>query len=106
MPANKVETIDLIKIGKTLMPDRDFPLTRNPQDQVAIIRLEAGIVYPEEEHEWTETILALDGSFTILADGAKHPVSTGQCIRIAPGLRHRWDPQSKAIVLVHFGDPA
>jgi len=100
-----IEVIDLLEMGRGLAPDSDSPITGRVDGSVAIIRLEKGIEYLPEEHEWTETVAAIEGEFSILAQGSRYLVKRGSCIRIPPGVKHRWDPSSDAIVLVTFSGP-
>ena len=105
MARAEIEVIDLLELGRSLAPDADRPITGNVDGSVAIIRLAKGIEYPAEEHAWTETITAIEGAFAIIAEGSRYPVRQGSCIRIPPGVKHRWDPQSEAVVLVTFSGP-
>ena len=100
-----IEVIDLLEMGNALAPDSDRPITGKVDGSVAIIRLEKGIDYPSEEHSSTETITAIEGEFAIVAQGARYPIKRESCIRIPPGVKHRWDPLSEAIVLVTFSGP-
>ena len=100
-----IEVFDLLEMGRELAPDKDRPITGKVDGSVAIIRLESGIEYPAEEHNWVETITAIEGAFAIIAEEANYAVKRGSCIRIPPGVKHRWDPQSDAIVLVTFSAP-
>jgi quercetin dioxygenase-like cupin family protein len=105
MTQTAIEVVDLLEIGRGLAPDNDHSITGKVEGSVAIIRLEKGIEYPLEEHNWTETVTDIEGAFAIIADGSHYSVNRGSCIRIPPGVKHRWDPLSEAIVLVTFSDP-
>src|SRR5215475_11690934 len=105
MTRGVIETIDLLEIGHGLAADVDRPITGKVDGSLALIRLEKGIQYPLEEHESTETVTALEGVFTLVAEGTRYSVNRGSCIRIPPGIKHRWDPSSEAIVLVAFSEP-
>jgi quercetin dioxygenase-like cupin family protein len=100
-----IEVIDLLEMGRELAPDSDCPITGQVDGSVAIIRLAKGIEYPPEDHAWTETVTAIEETFAIIAGGSRYPDKQGSCIRIPPGVEHRWDPSSEAIVLVAFSGP-
>ena len=105
MIQDAIEVIDLLEIGRGLAPDNDRAITGKVEGSLALIRLEKGIQYPVEEHEWTETVTALEGTFILIVEGARYSVTRGNCIRIPPRVKHQWDPLSDAIVLVAFSAP-
>ena len=105
MSQGNVEVIDLLEMSRRLAPDSDRPITGQVDGAVALIRLEKGIEYASEQHASTETVTAIEGTFAILAEGSRHTVKRGSCIRIPPGVEHRWDPSSDAVVLVTFSTP-
>lgn len=102
-----IDVIDLIERAKALPPDHEHLLGGALTGDLLLIRLEPGS-YPVEWHDGrVEIITALRGRFALLTeDGHSWPVTQGQCCRVPPGLKHRWAPDSDAMVLVAFATEA
>jgi mannose-6-phosphate isomerase-like protein (cupin superfamily) len=85
--------------GRRLPADTDHLLTRTTAGALLLIHVPPGD-YAYEVHRLSEFIICVDGTFIIEADnGARAKAECGQMIEIPPGLRHRFAPESNAVII-------
>ncbi len=85
--------------GQKLAADTDHLLARTTAGALLLIHVPPG-EYAYEVHQRTEFIVCVDGTFMIESDnGARAKAEQGQMIEIPPGLRHRFAPESNAVIV-------
>ncbi len=85
--------------GRNLPADTDHLLTRTTAGALVLIHVPPGD-YAYEVHGLPEFIICVDGTFMIEADDGRREVAErGQMIEIPPQLRHRFAPESNAVII-------
>lgn len=85
--------------GRNLPADTDHLLTRTTAGALVLIHVPPG-EYAYEVHGLPEFIICVDGTFIIEADDGRREVAErGQMIEIPPQLRHRFAPESNAVII-------
>jgi mannose-6-phosphate isomerase-like protein (cupin superfamily) len=85
--------------GRKLPPDTDHLLTRTTAGVLLLIHVPPG-EYAYEVHRLPEFIVCVDGTFVIESEsGRQAKAGCGQMIEIPPGLRHRFAPESNAVII-------
>ncbi|QEU96798.1 cupin domain-containing protein [Streptomyces kanamyceticus] len=87
------------------LPDAWSPLVlaRIGPTEVKVLRMD-GRTVPVESHETAETLLVVDGTLRLTADGAEIEVRAGEMYVVEAGVEHAVRPGSRGtLVIVEHG---
>jgi quercetin dioxygenase-like cupin family protein len=99
-----MQPLDLLALGSSLPVDKDHTLREVNKGSLLLINLKPQESYPPETHTVPETIIALQGRFSLhTVDGAQE-IPQGSAITVPPGVEHRFGGDSDALILVVFGE--
>ena len=85
--------------GRDLPADTDHLLARTGAGALLLIHVPPG-EYAYESHSLPEYIVCVDGLLAMQAEhGVRIMAERGQMVEVPPGLRHRFAPESNAVIL-------
>lgn len=85
--------------GRDLPADTDHLLARTGAGALLLIHVPPG-EYTYESHCAPEYIVCVDGLLAMQAEhGERIMAERGQMVEVPPGLRHRFAPESNAVIL-------
>lgn len=92
---------NLIELGRSLAVDSDHTLRSYNRGHLLLINLKPQEYHPET-HSGAETIIALEGQFSLQTAEASLTVRAGESVTVPPNIEHRFGADSDAVILVLF----